>query len=114
MRIQQRSPANVVIIVLLLLLAGGFGVFAQKPSQTPPGLAQEYYREGVFYGKQGKYVEAVVALEKAIALNPANADAYNALGVVYHRHTRPRRLKSTICWQLKPNRLMPKPVRIWR
>ncbi len=50
-----------------------------------PGLAQEYYQEGLFYGKRGKYVEAIMALEKVIELNPADADAYNALGVVYHR-----------------------------
>ena len=89
MRIQQRSTIGRTIwktvIAIFFLMAGGLGVFAQDDSPTPPGLAQEYYREGLFYGKQGKYVEAVFALEKAIELDPANADAYNALGVVSHR-----------------------------
>lgn len=71
--------------VFLVMIACGLGVFAQEGLQKQPGLAQEYYREGLFYGKQGKFVEAIFALEKAIELNPANADAYNALGVVYHR-----------------------------
>jgi len=53
--------------------------------QASPELAREHYRQGVFYGKHEKYVEAIMELEKAIALHPAYADAYNALAVVYHR-----------------------------
>ena len=85
MRIQQKCTIEIAAIALLMTMVFGGRGEAQETSQTQPGLAQEYYREGLFYGKQGKYVEAIVALEKAIALHPANADAYNALGVVYHR-----------------------------
>jgi len=47
--------------------------------------AREYYQEGIFYAKQHKYEEAIMALEKAVALEPGHADAYNALGVIYYQ-----------------------------
>lgn len=59
-------------------------LYAQEPQKSLQ-LAREYYHQGVFYGKQEKYVEAIMELEKAIELHPAYADAYNALAVVYHR-----------------------------
>jgi len=59
-------------------------LFAQDFLQVPP-LALEHYHQGVFYGKNGKYVEAIMELEKAIEVYPGYADAHNALGVVYHR-----------------------------
>jgi tetratricopeptide (TPR) repeat protein len=71
---------------IVIFLWGGYllrDLYAQDP-QSPPESALEHYYQGVFYGKQGKYVEAITELEKAIELQPAYADAYNALGVVYH------------------------------
>ncbi len=71
---------------IFVLLCVGYlpdGMCAQD-AQISMQLAREHYRQGVFYGKQEKYVEAVMELEKAIELYPAYADAYNALGVVYH------------------------------
>ena len=59
-------------------------VYAQEPQKSLQ-LAREHYHQGVFYGRQEKYVEAIMELEKAIELHPAYADAYNALAVVYHR-----------------------------
>ena len=60
-------------------------LFAQEPAKNPKGIAREHYYQGVFYGKQGKYTEAVIELEKAIESDQAYADAYNALAVVYHK-----------------------------
>ena len=54
-------------------------VYAQQES------AREYYQEGIFYVKQQKYEEAIMALEKAVALDSGHADAYNALGVIYYQ-----------------------------
>jgi len=79
------------IVILLLVLLFGFGlgygshdIVAEEKSRSPE-LALEHYYQGVFYGKQAKYVEAITELERAIELNPAYADAYNALAVIYHR-----------------------------
>lgn len=75
-----------ILVLYALFLAGEFvlSVHAQDIRSIPP-LALEHYRQGVFYGKQEKYVEAIMELEKAIAEFPGYADAYNALGVVYHK-----------------------------
>ena len=56
-----------------------------QETRDPQGIAREHYYQGVFYGKQENYHEAILELEKAIALYPAYADAYNALAVIYHR-----------------------------
>lgn len=73
-------------MLLILFWQGAFldHVHAQE-TQNTRGLAREHYYQGVFYGKQSKYTEAILELEKAIELYPAYADAYNALAVVYHR-----------------------------
>jgi len=70
--------------VLLLLCIAIRPVSAQEISQIPVE-ALESYHQGVFYGKAGKYVEAVMELNRAVEAYPEYADAYNALGVVYHR-----------------------------
>lgn len=77
-----------VLVLLALTFTGLFvlSVHAQDILSVPP-LALEHYRQGVFYAKHEKYVEAVMELEKAIAEFPGYADAYNALGVVYHKQT---------------------------
>lgn len=72
-----------LLISLFFLFSAGY-LAAQEP-QASLQLAREHYYQGVFYGKQEKYVEAIMELEKAIELYPAYADAYNALAVVYHR-----------------------------
>lgn len=78
-----------ILIALVCILFWGIincsTLYAQEDPKQAQGLAREYYREGLFYGKQGKYIEAIMALEKAIEISPAYADAYNALGVIYHR-----------------------------
>lgn len=74
-----------ICLILLLVMGEDFREADAQDGQKSLGLAREHYRQGVFYGKQGKYVEAITELEKAIELYPGYADAYNALGVVYHR-----------------------------
>jgi tetratricopeptide (TPR) repeat protein len=43
--------------------------------------AVEYYNQGVDYGNQGKWSEAVASYDKALAINPKLADAWNNRGV---------------------------------
>lgn len=75
-----------ILSLLIIVWLGGFGGYAYaQETRNVRALAREHYYQGVFYGKQGKYTEAVIELEKAIELYPAYADAYNALAVVYHR-----------------------------
>ncbi|MCA1636252.1 MAG: tetratricopeptide repeat protein, partial [Acidobacteria bacterium] len=45
--------------------------------------ASVYYRDGARFALEGRLVEAVVAFEQAIALDPKNGDAYYNLGNVY-------------------------------
>ncbi len=82
----KRTLRQQLFSLLFLLLFGElfYSGYAQG-LQDSKGLAREHYYQGIFYGKQEKYTEAVIELEKAIELNPAYADAYNALAVVYHR-----------------------------
>ena len=72
--------------LLVVCMAGIAGeLAAQEVGQQAHGIAREHYYQGVFQGKQGNYNEAILELEKAIQSDPAYADAYNALAVVYHR-----------------------------
>ena len=59
-------------MLLILFWQGAFldHVHAQE-TQNTRGLAREHYYQGVFYGKQSKYTEAILELEKAIELYPA-------------------------------------------
>ena len=70
--------------VLVVCMTGSESI-AQQTGQQAHGIAREHYYQGVFQGKQGNYNEAILELEKAIQSDPAYADAYNALAVVYHR-----------------------------
>ena len=84
----RNTPSHSILLLLCagnVLLFCAFTAFGQDDPRKIRGMARELYQEGVFYGKQGKYVQAEMALEQAIELYPAYADAYNALGVVYQR-----------------------------
>ena len=59
----QRIIAELIWLGLLLAIAFR-PAFAQQES------AREYYQEGIFYVSQQKYEEAIMALEKAVAMNP--------------------------------------------
>lgn len=72
--------------VLASLIGIGFFLgMAVLPAFAQEESAREYYQEGIFYVKQQKYEEAIMALERAVALDPGYADAYNALGVIYYQ-----------------------------
>lgn len=76
-----------VRLSLLVLCIGSdhIALMAQETEQQAHGVAREHYYQGVFYGKQENYQEAILELEQAIQADPGYADAYNALAVVYHR-----------------------------
>lgn len=77
---------KISLLVLLCCVIAGSGVGNVGAQTATPSMesAREHYYQGVFYGKHGKYVEAIMELEKAIELYPGYANAYNALAVVYH------------------------------
>lgn len=85
--------------VALLLVSCPNERLAAQEQET----AREYYQEGVFYGKQGKYEEAAMSLEKAVALEPGNADARNALGVIYHRQKQYQQAEEQYLEAIKAN-----------
>ena len=39
---------------------------------------------GLVYQKEGKYDEAIESYQKALAIDPENAEVYNSLGFIYH------------------------------
>ena len=74
-----------IFLIFWVLKISPADLEAQEDTRDPQGVAREHYYQGVFYGKQENYHEAILELEKAIALYPAYADAYNALAVIYHQ-----------------------------
>ncbi len=70
---------------LILLIGITCGTVDAQEKQNDYALAREHYDQGRYFAEQEKYIEAVIELEKAIALYPAYTEAYNALGVVHHR-----------------------------
>ncbi len=98
-----RVLAGIWSVSLLLCIAIQF-VSAQEILQIPPE-ALESYHQGVFYGKAGKYVEAVMELNRAVETYPEYTDAYNALGVVYHRQ---QQLQEAIASYLRAIELDPR------
>ncbi|MBD3307355.1 tetratricopeptide repeat protein [candidate division KSB3 bacterium] len=93
MPMTSMKPTTILLCSVLLLgyLSVCAGMLSAQPIEQLPGEAREHYYQGVFYGKQAKYVEAILELERAIELYPAYADAYNALGVIYHRQNQPQK-----------------------
>ncbi len=71
------------LVSVLCFLVPGMSM-AQEERQNL-GIAREHYYQGRFYAEQGKLVEAIFELEKAVELHPHYTEAYNALGVIYHR-----------------------------
>ncbi|GAK57923.1 peptidase S1 and S6 chymotrypsin/Hap [Candidatus Vecturithrix granuli] len=72
-------------LLMLGIASSPIALMAQEMGQKAHGIAREHYYQGVFYGKQENYQEAILELEQAIQADPGYADAYNALAVVYHR-----------------------------
>jgi tetratricopeptide (TPR) repeat protein len=51
------------------------------PSVTAANLADQYYGQGLNLSANGDYAEAVAAYDKAVFINPGNADAWNNRGI---------------------------------
>ena len=51
------------------------------PSVTAATLADQYYSDGLNFSANGNYAEAVAAYDKAVFINPGNADAWNNRGI---------------------------------
>lgn len=89
-RVSVKIPRWVVLAVAAMLVAGLHArpVAAQKKQGAGP--AQRYYRLGQSQFVQGKTLEAIASLKKAIELDPKLADAENYLGVIYLQQSDPR------------------------
>src|SRR5215211_7225680 len=76
-----RLAAYSVFTLVWLPLAGR--AQASDPSETGQG-AGSYHRLGMAQADEGRYGEAVKNLERALAVRPDFALAYNDLGYVYY------------------------------
>jgi tetratricopeptide (TPR) repeat protein len=54
-------------------------------TRQAPELSGPYANLGLLYQRAGRNVEAIAALERAIAINPRRAVYYNELGILYRR-----------------------------
>lgn len=82
-----------IVVVILTGCGGGGGTEepsaptsvppTSAPAVTPTLSSAAYVDQGMAYIEQGAYEEAVAELEKAIALDPDNADAHRNLGIAY-------------------------------
>jgi tetratricopeptide (TPR) repeat protein len=59
-------------ILLLLLLV---------PPISAADQGNQYYGDGINYSIQGRYADALAAYDKAVFINPGNADAWNNRGI---------------------------------
>jgi tetratricopeptide (TPR) repeat protein len=71
-RADHRSGMYLGCILLFFLLA---------LPVTAANLADQYYGEGLNLSVNGNYVDAVAAYDKAVFINPGNADAWNNRGI---------------------------------
>ena len=72
MRADLRSGIIIGFLLLLLFLV---------PTVTAANLADQYYGDGLNFSANGKYADAVVAYDKAVFIQPGNADAWNNRGI---------------------------------
>ena len=71
-----RLPVLTGLLIVSIGFVGCGGDAAKEESRN-------YCERGRTLGKQGKYHEAMVAFNRAVAANPENADAHNGLGHCY-------------------------------
>jgi tetratricopeptide (TPR) repeat protein len=67
------------LVGCLVLWASGLLGAGEAPAEKPSP-AEEHYRLGVQYGKQGQHLKAEQELRQAIRLNPGWAEAHSKLG----------------------------------
>ena len=93
----------ITIITLGILCSGGM-LFAQEELGNPsgkegsgalPDQARKYREEGMENQRMGNLPEAMSLYQKAIALDPTYAVAYNDLGVIYEAAGFPERAKES-------------------
>ncbi len=78
----------VSLLVLLLALTACSSSGPSKRTQDAERihrLSQTYAKKGAIYLSEGKFKIALHDLNKAVELNPKNAEAYGTLGVLYER-----------------------------
>jgi tetratricopeptide (TPR) repeat protein len=60
-------------------------VHLKKAVALDPRLAKAHFQLGVLYGDEGRYPEAISALEEAVRLEPSMAQAHYRLAQAYRR-----------------------------
>lgn len=73
---QFGSLRRTVFAILFSLLMTSITAFAQKAAKEP-------FDKGIEYRMQGKFDEAIAEFNKAIEINPNDAQAYNNRGEAY-------------------------------
>ncbi len=77
-------PLSVALLILVLVsrvLAGTAGVTAPTPESLSRGAAS--FNQGVLHKERGEYDAAIDDFNRALAADPANAEAFNERGFVY-------------------------------
>ena len=88
---QEPACSRIRLFFVLLVWSKDQTVRLQHNSDYPNSIsylmedqAERYYKEGSDFFKQGHYPEALASCDKAIAINPDYADAWNGRGVALH------------------------------
>ena len=72
MRSDYRYKIIIGFLLIFLLIV---------PPVSAADLADQYYGQGINYSSNGQYADAVAAYDKAVFIQPRNADAWNNRGV---------------------------------
>lgn len=92
-RVTKTRPA--FLFLLVCLFAGPSELWAASAGESPPTF-EMLYRDGRKAQAQGDIEHAIARFEQATALQPRNADALLALGVLYARQKRFTEAESTL------------------
>lgn len=79
----ERFGLRVLALVLFALCSAAGGARAQESDSSPPAAAIEHYNLGRAHYQAGRYREAVVELEKALALDPNSPNLVYNVARVY-------------------------------
>jgi len=90
-RLSVKLPRWIALAVATTMATGAVAVSeVQDKKREGTGAAQRYYRLGQSEFSQGKTLDAIASLKRAIDLDPKLADAESYLGVIYLQQSDPQ------------------------